>query len=144
MNVRDIPTVHDAMLEKKVSEDNVNLSKAVKTFVDRPPSLEDGCQDQVLSVEFLKQYLKYCKNSKKMPTLSKDAGEEIGVAYADLRQKQQEAAKNGGNGQLAVTTRTLEAMIRLSTAHPRLRLSDEVTLEDVKVGSFFVFSGGWE
>ena len=67
----------------------------------------------------------------KNPELTKEAGHEIGVNYADLRQQQKEGT--AGNGQIMPTTRTLEAMIRLSTAHARLRCSPKVEVEDVKV-----------
>jgi DNA replication licensing factor MCM3 len=76
-----------------------------------------GGEKEILTVEFLKRYLKFA-NVKK-PQLSKKACQSIGVHYAVLRQKM--ATDTSSQGQLAVTTRTLEAMIRLATAHAKLR-----------------------
>ena len=61
INSRDIPEVHDSMLMVRKEEDDMNKKKPVKTFVEHPPCLEDGSRAEILSVEFLKQYLKFCR-----------------------------------------------------------------------------------
>jgi DNA replication licensing factor MCM3 len=80
---------------------------------------------QVLTVSFLRKFLKYCKTVK--PDLSAEAVDTMAEFYRALRQRSQ---LNGG-GTLPVTTRLLEACIRLATAHAKLKLHGEVTKEDV-------------
>lgn len=93
---------------------------------------------QVVTTDFLRKYLRYCKIKCKSPILSAEAQQEIADRYVDMRMRFQTG--HGDPGQpdadkkpkLAVTTRTLEALIRLATAHAKLKLrADEVTKEDV-------------
>lgn len=74
-------------------------------------------------VEFslLKKYLAYAK--KGSPTLTKDAMDRLREYYLDLR-------KASTEGQIPPTPRTLEALIRISTARARLLLRDVVNDED--------------
>jgi len=96
-------------------------------------------QPEVVTTDFLRKYLRYCKIKCKSPILSAEAQQEIADRYVDMRMRFQTG--HGDPGQpdsdkkpkLAVTTRTLEALIRLATAHAKLKLrSDEVTKEDVQ------------
>ncbi|KHG27499.1 DNA replication licensing factor MCM3 -like protein [Gossypium arboreum] len=57
------------------------------------------------------------------------ASEHIATAYAELRNASSNA-KTGGT--LPITARTLETIIRLSTAHAKLKLSRKVTKVDVE------------
>merc|ERR1711904_242309 len=83
----------------------------------------------VLTVSFLRKLLKYCKMMCQ-PDLSSAAVETMAEFYRDVRQRSQ---KSGGPSGLPVTTRLLEACIRLATAHAKLKLRPEVTKEDVQV-----------
>jgi len=58
--------------------------------------------------------------------LSSDAAKHIVSKYAELRSKEDTKT-------LPVTPRTLETMIRLSTAHAKCRLSNTAVLRDAKV-----------
>ncbi|KAJ4981873.1 hypothetical protein NE237_032710 [Protea cynaroides] len=84
---------------------------------------------QVLTIKFLKKYIHYAKH-RIQPDLTDEASEHIATAYAELRN----ASSNGrgGGGTLPITARTLETMIRLSTAHAKLKLSKKVTKVDVE------------
>lgn len=68
---------------------------------------------------------RYAK-AKCHPTLDMEAAELIVERYGQLRSKETEYKS------LPVTARTLECMIRLSTAHAKSRLSDTVDKDDAK------------
>eukprot|EP00038_Savillea_parva_P001925 m.108533 g.108533 ORF g.108533 m.108533 type:complete len:903 (+) comp10660_c1_seq5:25-2733(+) len=80
---------------------------------------------KLLNVEFVRKYIMYAK-AKCHPVLEMDAAELIAERYAQLRSKETEYKS------LPVTARTLECMIRLSTAHAKSRLSDVVERDDAE------------
>jgi len=80
---------------------------------------------KLLDVEFVRKYIMYAK-AKCHPSLEMEAAELIAERYAQLRSKETEYKS------LPVTARTLECMIRLSTAHAKARLSEKVEREDAQ------------
>lgn len=85
-------------------------------------SARRGTND-VLTKDFLRKYIHFAKRIQ--PVLSEDAIERISNAYAGMRAHQ--SRKN-----LPITARTLETVIRLSTAAAKVRLSQSVDVEDVE------------
>ena len=85
---------------------------------------------QVVTREFLKKYISFIK-SHKAPELTDDTLSYISSIYASFRKK----AANMDQNRLAqpITVRTLETIIRLSTAHSKLRFSKTVEITDVDV-----------
>jgi DNA replication licensing factor MCM3 len=79
----------------------------------------------LLTINFVKKYIHYAKNRLK-PQLTDPAREIIADNYATLRSKQNART-------LPVTARSLETLIRLSTAHAKLRLSTTVDEVDAEV-----------
>lgn len=88
----------------------------------------DNKQDKVLSMQFMKKYVHVAKLIK--PQLTRDACDTISTEYAKLRA--QETVGTDKAKTQPVTARTLETMIRLSTAHARARMSKTVDLEDAE------------
>lgn len=86
-------------------------------------SVGDGRAGDVLTKSFLRKYLHFAKSQIK-PVLSDLAMDSISTAFAGMRAKQ--TIKN-----LPVTARSLETVIRLSSAHAKVRLSHTVDEEDV-------------
>ncbi|KAL9996718.1 putative DNA helicase [Helianthus debilis subsp. tardiflorus] len=83
---------------------------------------------EALKIKFLKKYIHYAKH-RIQPDLTDEASEYIATAYAELRNS------GGGTrtgGTLPITARTLETIIRLSTAHAKLKLSKQVLKSDVE------------
>ncbi|KAD3068954.1 hypothetical protein E3N88_36834 [Mikania micrantha] len=83
---------------------------------------------EALKIKFLKKYIHYAKH-RIQPDLTDEASEYIATAYAELRNS------GGGSrtgGTLPITARTLETIIRLSTAHAKLKLSKQVLKSDVE------------
>eukprot|EP00392_Amoebophrya_sp_AT5.2_P007233 g7247.t1 len=136
MAQRDVADVHDSTLQTNVLEDPSNKKEST-VFQQNHTSMSDGQTQDILTLDFLKKYLKFCKDREEVPQLSRAACEKIGVYYAELRQLMK--SDTSSQGFMAVTTRTLEAMIRLSTAHAKLRLAKEVTVEDVEVIRELIF-----
>lgn len=79
-----------------------------------------------IDLDLLRKYISYARKCR--PFLTDEAVEEIQNYYVQMRNTEQE-----GEGQaLAITPRQLEALIRLSEASAKVRLSDKVTSFDAK------------
>lgn len=80
--------------------------------------------------DFLKKYISFIK-SQKAPELTEDTLGYTAHLYSQLRKK----AANSDQNKLSqpITVRTLETIIRLSTAHAKLRFSKNVEITDVDV-----------
>lgn len=80
----------------------------------------DSTGREVLSNGFLRKYIHYARTNIK-PELSEDACDLIADAYAEFRNQEVDQYRN-----LPVTARSLETLIRLSTAYAKARLSNKV------------------
>ena len=89
------------------------LSVHTRKAYARPPPVEFG---------LLKKYISYSKKST--PTLTREAVERLRSYYLELRKA------GGEEGQIPPTPRTLESLIRLSTARAKVLLKDEVQDDD--------------
>jgi DNA replication licensing factor MCM3 len=80
--------------------------------------------------EFLKKYISFAK-AQKHPDLHQDCIEYAAQYYSALRTKALNYDQNKVS--VPITVRTLETMIRLATAHAKLRLSKTVEPSDIDV-----------
>jgi len=80
---------------------------------------------EILNKKFLKKYIHYAK-SRFQPEMTQEANDKIVDFYTELR-----GQHAGDNNTLPVTVRTLETIIRLSSAHAKCRLSHHVEEKDV-------------
>lgn len=88
-----------------------------------------GSTPMILSISFIKKYIQYAKQRIK-PILTKKSSEYIVATYSSLRSSDpSETTKRTA----PVTARTLETLIRLATAHAKVRLSKTVEVKDAKV-----------
>ncbi|WVO16414.1 hypothetical protein L204_104089 [Cryptococcus depauperatus] len=81
---------------------------------------------EVLSITFVKKYIQYAK-SRCHPILTKGASDWIVNVYSGLRNDDMAANQKRTS---PLTARTLETLIRLSTAHAKARLSSHVDERD--------------
>merc|ERR1712019_255679 len=132
---RGLEQVHSSILQRR--QEASNHSEATEVF-EKLAVAQGEEKPQVVTVDFLKKYLRYCKIRGKAPVLNEEARAEIAARYVDMRMRFQTGFSDAQNPEsekkpkLAVTTRTLEALIRLATAHAKLKLrADEVLKEDV-------------
>ncbi|KAI3364072.1 hypothetical protein L3Q82_010904 [Scortum barcoo] len=86
-------------------------------------------QDKIVSKEFMRKYIHIAKAVT--PVLTEEAANHIAEEYSRLRSQEQMGADLARTS--PVTARTLETLIRLSTAHAKARMSKAVELEDSEV-----------
>ena len=99
--------VHSVWLRSRHHSSQSEYSQVDKQ--DEPdPDLED-----VLQHDFLRKYLHFAKTRMK-PVLTEEARECIANRYAEMRSRQDERT-------LPVTARSLETVIRLASAHAKVR-----------------------
>nr|XP_057928171.1 DNA replication licensing factor MCM3 [Doryrhamphus excisus] len=86
-------------------------------------------REKIVSKEFMRKYIHIAKGVT--PVLTEEAANHIAEEYSRLRSQEQLGADIARTS--PVTARTLETMIRLSTAHAKARMSKAVELEDSEV-----------
>lgn len=113
----------EATLDKHANKQD---GKGTTVFDEK---LSKGGQELVTR-DFLKKYLSFIK-SQAAPDLTDDVLGYTANLYAALRKKAQHFDQNKISQ--PVTVRTCETMIRLATAHAKLRFSKRVETSDVDV-----------
>ena len=124
----------DHLVESEVQDDNNDSKRKVyendfENFIAGNNSA-DSVTNDVLDRSFLKKYLSYAKSTIN-PVMDEGAVEFLSSSYSLLRQKGQDK-DNFNDRKLPITARTLETLIRLATAHAKIRLSQKVTVNDMK------------
>ncbi|UCD03667.1 MAG: minichromosome maintenance protein MCM [Candidatus Woesearchaeota archaeon] len=112
--IRDIP---DSEVDKKVATHLLELHRKPKS---KKPEID---------TKFFRKYIAYAKKHHQ-PTLTASALEEIKGFYVDLRSRA--ATEAGEVTSVPISARQLEALIRLSEASAKARLSKKVTKEDAE------------
>ncbi|KKK13425.1 hypothetical protein ARAM_000887 [Aspergillus rambellii] len=115
------------VLDRVDEQEDRRLAKHIVNMYleDRP---ENASEQEILPVEFLTAYITYAK-TKVHPVLTPAAGKALSDAYVNMRKLGDDI--RSADRRITATTRQLESMIRLSEAHARMRLSTEVTADDV-------------
>ena len=86
---------------------------------------------EILSKRFLQKYLYYAKHRPWQPVLTPSAEGYIAEQYSQWRVDKAGDSRNRRT--LPITARTLETMIRLSTAHAKMRMSKTIDVVDSSV-----------
>lgn len=119
-------------------ETDTDANKPTEVYEKFNPMLHSGVtitvgrgasrRTEVLSIPFVKKYIAYAKREK--PVLTKGAADHIVAVYSALRNDELDS---GTRRTSPITARTLETLIRLSTAHAKARLSKRVEQRDANV-----------
>ena len=120
----------DYVIEPEMKDDTRNEGQGSTIFEKHIQKTSGNVTRNVITRDFLKRYLSFVK-SQKTPELDGDCIEYAAQLYSVIRQK----AAYSDQSKIAcpVTVRTLETMIRLATAHSKLRLSKAVATSDIDV-----------
>ncbi|XP_073535312.1 maternal DNA replication licensing factor mcm3 [Phyllobates terribilis] len=86
-------------------------------------------KSKIVSMEFIRKYIHVAKLMK--PVLTSEAADHISQEYAKLRSHDE--MNNDRARTMPVTARALETMIRLSTAHAKVRMSKTIDRQDAEV-----------
>lgn len=116
-------------MEEELTDKDADQSE----FEKYNPLIHSTKGEQLLTRTFLKKYLAYAKTNDS--NLTDESSTYITRKWTELRTKDFEFSKTKGASRvLPVTVRTLESLIRLATAHAKLRLSPTVDIEDCDAG----------
>ncbi len=102
-------------------------------------------QEMFIPKELLRKYVAYAKQRVK-PMLSDEAVKEIKKFYVDLRNMP--VSSESSMKPIPISARQLQALIRLSEAAAKMRLSQEVTLEDteraIEIMKYYLMQVGYD
>lgn len=117
----------DAVIEPELVADQKQDGKGTAMF-EKQMTASGG--QQMLTRDFLKKYVSFVKASKP-PELHGDCVDYAAQIYSALREKASKADQ--AKVSVPITVRTLETIIRLATAHAKMRLSREVRDTDIEM-----------
>ncbi|XP_077126529.1 maternal DNA replication licensing factor mcm3 isoform X3 [Ranitomeya variabilis] len=86
-------------------------------------------KSKIVSMEFIRKYIHVAKLLK--PVLTSEAADHISQEYAKLRSHDE--INNDRARTMPVTARALETMIRLATAHAKVRMSKTIDRQDAEM-----------
>lgn len=123
----------DFFIEPEIMNDD-ELDKETQVYEKSNPILYGNIDYDIVTTSFLKKYIAFAKKAP-TPMLSEDALDFITQAYKTLRQKGQDV-EFANQKKLPVTVRTLETLIRLGSAHSKLRVNNAgvITTDDLQEG----------
>jgi replicative DNA helicase Mcm len=107
-------------------EKDTNLAKFILSLHKNVNLLKDA---ESINTKLIKKYVAYAKQKCK-PSLTNEAIEELQDYYVKMRNSGGE--EEHGIKAIPITARQLEALVRLSEASAKVRLSDKVTKDDAK------------
>merc|ERR1719199_1830608 len=124
-------------MQRREEADARKATEATEVFERTMRGPNGEAPPEVLTVDFLRKYIRFCRRLS--PVLTEEAQAAVAEKYVDMRMRFQsgladvDSPDSNKKPRLAVTTRTLEALIRLATAHAKLKLrKDHVLPEDVQ------------
>jgi len=109
---------------ENASREEILVSPPLLSESDTLRARTDICQP----IEFLTTYISYAR-SNIQPLITPAAKTALVKAYVAMRKLGDDI--RAAERRITATTRQLESMIRLAEAHAKMRLSEEVTAEDV-------------
>lgn len=115
-------------------DESVYLKTSTPNYFPDDDEDNEAEDDDTLTNGFVRKYVHYARTNV-VPVLTKAASDHIVAAYTTFRTEQ---PARGEALTFPVTPRTLETLIRLSTAHAKARLSSRVERKDVKVAEEMV------
>jgi DNA replication licensing factor MCM3 len=113
----------DFIIEPDINEKDTN-----EIFEKYNATIHDSDSRELLTLRFLKKYIFFAKKTI-VPQMRDEAVDFISNAWTELRQKDNEDVV-GAPKTMTITIRTLETLIRIATAHAKMRLSKEVEVKD--------------
>jgi len=120
----------DVIVERDMSDNKHQEEKGTAVYEKENYNAKGKNNTSCVTREFLKKYISFCK-AQKAPEISQDCIEYAAQFYSALRNK---AMRYDANKiAVPITVRTLETMIRLSTAHAKMKLSKGVEPSDIDV-----------
>lgn len=126
MHSRENPSLSTKLMLQR----DVTLAQG-KNELESSMYMSHGALGEVLSKRFLQKYIYYAKHRPWEPTLTPGAENFIAEQYS--RWRVDKATESRARRTLPITARTLETMIRLSTAHAKMRISKSVDVVDASV-----------
>ncbi|XP_073521396.1 DNA replication licensing factor MCM3 [Phyllobates terribilis] len=117
LSTNDPNVSHEEQQELQIYEKHDSLLHGVKKK-----------REKTISMEFMRKYIHVAKLFK--PVLTSEAANYIAEEYTRLRSQDQMSSDVARTS--PVTARSLETLIRLSTAHAKVRMSKSVQLQDAE------------
>ncbi|NJE07179.1 helix-turn-helix domain-containing protein [Thermococcus sp. M39] len=114
-----------------IDEPNEKLDAEIASHILKVRKGEAEAITPKIPYDLLKKYIAYARKNVH-PVLSREAMDEILHYYVKMRKGLKKTTESEGIKPIPITARQLEALIRLSEAHARMRLSEVVTREDAR------------